>query len=546
MPTLTSNEAWEEELQRFVEFGVLLNRKMRVYLVAYLQHKLGLEHEPPMPIFDTYLDYFTQALDGIFGDELVEMLQDKEVLARQVAVETLKWLRKTHQKVQSEHPYGTEKDRLEMWSITPMFRFVERWPHLTTFLNDNYGRHELDASFYKVQFKDLIQEKPLNEIPEESQKRIDLLWNDLLAQWDALLHAKILHYQLNVLEDEQQTFQETLESRIEEYQKFSSLIGPFAEYLGRYWDSSREPLSETNFDVLEQYEEFLRQEDSVRELADLLGRMRQAEIELEEEVYENVIVSHYWEERTHAKGPFEGVHHSNDLSVMLSSEAALLSDSATENLFLAKYADQQLLTLRYDNRERVTSKHHFSETHERVKRKEKGPFIICVDTSDSMYGTPEHIAKVLCFALLKMAAKDNRRAYLINFSVGVRTIDLYDIANSLDEIVSFLQMSFYGGTSITLPMYEVLRQLETESYRDADVLVISDFIMYRVEEDILRSIRYFQENQGTQFHCLTLSSQPLESFVEVFDTNWIYDPEDKGIIRELASDMATVRARMRM
>lgn len=546
MPTLTSNEAWEEELQRFVEFGVLLDRKTRVYLVAYLRHKLGLDAEPPTPIFDTYLDYFTQALDGIFGNELVEMLQDKEVLARQVAVETLKWLRKTHQKVQSSHPYHTEKDRIQMWSITPMFRFVERWKHLTNFLDTTYQRHELDASFYKVQFEELVQERALSNIPGESVQRIDLLWNDLLAQWDALLHAKILHYQLNVLEDEQQTFQETLEARIEEYQKFSSLIGPFAEYLGRYWDSSREPLSQTNFDVLEKYEEFLQQEDSVRELAELLGRMRQAEIEMEEEVYEHVIVSHFWEESTQAKGPFEGVHHSDDLSVMLSSEASMLSDPVAEDLFYAKYADKQLLTLKYNNREQVTSQHHFSESYERVKRKEKGPFIICVDTSDSMHGTPEYIAKILCFALLKMAAKDNRRAYLINFSVGIRTIDLYDIANSLDEIVGFLQMSFYGGTSITLPMYEVLRQLETESYRDADVLVISDFIMYRVEEDILRSIRYFQENQGTQFHCLTLSNQPLESFVDVFDTNWLYNPDDKGIIREIAANMQTVRARMRM
>ena len=142
-----------------------------------------------------------------------------------------------------------------------------------------------------------------------------------------------------------------------------------------------------------------------------------------------------------------------------------------------------------------------------------------------------------------MAAKDNRRAYLINFSVGVRTIDLHDIANSLDEIVAFLQMSFHGGTSITLPMYEVMKQLETENYQDADVLLISDFIMYSIEDDILRSIRFFQEHQNTQFHSLTLSEQVLEPILQVFDSSWVYDPNDKGILPALAENIKVVAGR---
>ncbi|MEL6733535.1 MAG: hypothetical protein AAFP83_20545, partial [Bacteroidota bacterium] len=78
-----------------------------------------------------------------------------------------------------------------------------------------------------------------------------------------------------------------------------------------------------------------------------------------------------------------------------------------------------------------------------------------------------------------------------------------------------------------------LRQLQTESYRDADVLVISDFIMYKIEDDILARIKYHQQNNGTQFHSLTLHEDPNAEVIIQFDTNWVYDPEGKGIIREL-------------
>ena len=65
------------------------------------------------------------------------------------------------------------------------------------------------------------------------------------------------------------------------------------------------------------------------------------------------------------------------------------------------------------------------------------------------------------FAILKMAAEENRRAFLVNFSVGIQVLDLHDISRSLDDIAKFLQMSFYSGTSIPLALIEVLRQLET-------------------------------------------------------------------------------------
>ena len=54
----------------------------------------------------------------------------------------------------------------------------------------------------------------------------------------------------------------------------------------------------------------------------------------------------------------------------------------------------------------------------------KGPMIVCLDTSASMYGTPERISSTL-ISLLEETAEDlERDCFLIDFSVSTRAIDL--------------------------------------------------------------------------------------------------------------------------
>ena len=105
-------------------------------------------------------------------------------------------------------------------------------------------------------------------------------------------------------------------------------------------------------------------------------------------------------------------------------------------------------------------------------------------------------------------------------------------------------MSFYGGTDATLALNEAIRQLGNNDYEDADVLVVSDFIMHRLREDIFQQIAHYQQNKGTQFHCLTLGDYSNEQVLSFFDTNWSYDPKGKGVIRSLTrglEDISSVR-----
>lgn len=537
-----------QEFDRFIEFGQLLDRSTRKYLVRYLQQKIDADAvvsiESLDDLKDDYFQYFKKALDELFGiNGLLDIIQNNPTNAKQIVLDTLYWMRKSYEKARVKNPFEEETTRLESWSVTPLRVFVLRWVYLIDYLRQIYREDDLPINFYRDRFKNLISVKELANLPEESQQRLELLFTDLLAQWDALLHAKLLDYQLKKLEEDREQFMQLVEAKVQEYQQLMKLVSPFAEYLGNYWDMSRELWKSTSFDVVRQYDDLLKNEKSIQQLADLLGKMREAEIEMEEEAFERTIIRQEWIVDEEAKSEIVGVEESDNLSHILSSEVALLSDEATETLFLKKYADKNLLTFRYEDRKLVKSEDHLTEIHQKVKQREKGPFIICVDTSESMMGTPEQIAKVLCLGILKMAAKDNRRAYLINFSIGIETLDLFDISNNLDSIAKFLNKSFYGGTDISLPLYEALRQLQQNDYEDADVLVISDFIMYKIDEEVLKQVRFQQQNKNTQFHSLTLSKEPNPYVLEYFDTNWVYDPKERGIIKSLTQGLKTIAER---
>ena len=530
------------EYERFIEFGELLDRKMRQYLVQYLQHKFqGVPLDLPT-LKEDYFLYFQSALDDLAAiPNIHDLLGNQQMLQERIILDTLRWLRKTYQKVKTKHPYQQELDRLGNWAITPLHVFYGRWSILISYLSQQYSKEEIEIPFFRHQFQQLIDEAKGKAKTPEAKPKIEMLLTDILAQWDARLHAKILAFQLQQLEKERETFIELMEAKVTEYKQLTQLLNPFTDYLG--WDMSRSLWQKASFDLLNKYHDLLADEQSLQELADLLGSMREAEIEIEERRLEKTIVKQEWVKDEFSKAEIVGIHESDDLNNLLSSEISLLADEDTSSIFLKKYVDKGLLSFRYEEEKLVKSKDNWIEIQQGIRQKEKGPFIVCVDTSESMRGRPEQVAKTLCLGILKMAIRENRRAYLINFSIGIKTLDLYDISNSMDELAAFLGMSFYGGTDISLPLYEAVRQLQTENYEDADVLVISDFIMYKVDKRVLEDIRHHQQNRGTQFHSLTLSDEPNTFILEQFDTNWQYNPKEKGIMRALSHELAALGKR---
>ena len=139
-----------QEYQRFIEFGNLLDKRMRMYIVQYLQNKFEPDRFVIPDLNDQYYEYFQKALDDIFLiDGLLDLTKVNSKIRRQVILDTLYWLKKVYKKVRTKNPYQDEQQRLEGWSVTPMKAFVNRWSALPTYLNGLYTRDQLDTIFFQ-------------------------------------------------------------------------------------------------------------------------------------------------------------------------------------------------------------------------------------------------------------------------------------------------------------------------------------------------------------------------------------------------------------
>ena len=221
---------------------------------------------------------------------------------------------------------------------------------------------------------------------------------------------------------------------------------------------------------------------------------------------------------------------------MLPAEAALLSADITEPLFYKKFAEKKLQTFQYEAKTLSYQEEQFQNRRQKAKEEPKGPFIMCVDTSGSMHGTPETVAKTLSFALLKTAVREGRKCYLISFSTDIETLDLTDMKNNLDKLIEFLSMSFNGGTDAAPAMQQALRMLETEDYKKADVVMVSDFVLDGFDKQTKNKLKAAKENK-TKFHSLVIGQSGNKNAIEEFDSNWEYNTDKQGSVLTLVKDL---------
>jgi uncharacterized protein with von Willebrand factor type A (vWA) domain len=524
---------------RFINFGTIADEATRKQIAESIYEALREKTNLPAGLSNADTDNFASAIENILNNETMRELCAKDTgLAEQVTRDILDFINKTKRQIQkTENPFEAEQCLLDNFKATEKTDFEKNWETTAPVIQENYERQSLDTEFYYNEFQKSLE--PPKEKKDKNAVSFQSVKEHFLEKWGGLLFSKKLQWELNLIEEQRKQFCEELYQKIEDLKKLQEILAPFTGELGRLWDMSRGRWQKVNFDVLKKYAELLQRDESLRELAEMLGRMRQAEREYEEEVFADLKIIPKWKAEHAAKSELVGIYESDDISSMLPAEAALLSDETTELLFYKKFAEKKLQTFEYQAKVLSLEEEQFQNKRQKAKEDKKGPFIICVDTSGSMHGTPETVAKTLCFALLKTAVRDNRKCYLISFSTAIETLDLTDIKNNLDKLIEFLSMSFNGGTDATPAMREALRMLETEDYKKADVVMVSDFIMSGFDEETKGKIKTAKENK-TKFHSLVIGESGNKNTIEEFDSNWMYNFNDKGSVLQLVKDIHSV------
>ena len=403
------------------------------------------------------------------------------------------------------------------------------------FLKKTYRRKDLNLTEFNKQLDEIK-----NTIFEKDAKKVELFNNTLICRLkeDFTIEKSLL--QIEQIDKKRKQFLEELYKEIEKFKEFLKLIEPFVDNTksyGRLWDLSKGKWKGINFNMLKEYGELLNKRKELVELAEVLGRYRKAEMELKEEEYTNWKVTNKFKINHSGKSELIGITESNDLNNLLASEIALFSDLSTESIFFKKFSEKKLQSYQFIDKESYKSSQSFNDKKQVQVEKDKGPFILAIDTSGSMHGEPEFLAKIIAFAITKIAHRDKRKAMLISFSTDYEMFELTDFQNSLSKLIHFLQMSFNGGTDVSGAVKEAVNQMETNNYEKADLLIITDGIFAQPNRGILSSIEGLKQ-RGNKFNTLIIGQSQNASALNFCDNVWFHDlylSDIKSLVRQINS-----------
>ena len=223
-----------------------------------------------------------------------------------------------------------------------------------------------------------------------------------------------------------------------------------------------------------------------------------------------------------------GIFRSGEIMSMLPSEASLLAagrrSPILKKLWHSKRAERGLLSY-----ERVGwMDEEQSNVLDRLEIRPsglQGPLILCLDTSASMSGVREKVAKALVLECVRGAKRQQRQCYLIAFSgrEEVRELELSSDSGHMEPLLEFLAGSFEGGTDLNEPIKRSIELLKGEGerseWRNADVLIVTDSEVPPLERDLKKEIEDLCVEEGVEVHGLIVGPRRTPNFKEIVGTN---------------------------
>lgn len=184
----------------------------------------------------------------------------------------------------------------------------------------------------------------------------------------------------------------------------------------------------------------------LKSIARQLGRLR--------EIYESAKKNSF----AFGRGDKYDIELGGDFTRAISSEYSMLAHPDTAILFARKVQNKTLK--QYRRRERIAEG--------------DSDFIVCIDTSGSMQGDREAWSKAVAMSLMNIAAEKKRNFALINFSSDVQTAVFIHGQYSYEDVFTALEVFQNGGTNFEKPLEEAIRLMDSQDFRNADIVFITD------------------------------------------------------------------------
>ena len=460
---------------------------------------------------------------------LLDFAKTQTSLEESIKKEIVEWTEKTNKILEKENPFVEEaifNQRIE--KISPQDLQKEINNNISAYNKISSVKNfkpNIDLNFYKTSFEKNVSTDKKKKSEKKIAEENEILSRNIKAEMQKELIRRKTEWELAQIEEQRKKLLKELYERVEKFKKMFERLKSFTKNFGRLWDLAQGELNDNGFDVLEKYAELLQDDEGLSELAKMIGRHHEEEQKFHKELRSKIVIDTVYNPEPAYKGEISGLRLSDSLLDALPSELALYNNPATHQIFKMKYAQKQLLSYSYTRNIEYKKSHEETEEIEVGETIEhKGPMIICVDTSGSMQGTPERVAKTVAFALAQKSLEEERGCYLISFSTGIETMDLssFNSTDGITNLVRFLRMSFNGGTDANPALEYSVKLLKEKDWKNADVLMISDFVMGALGSELEKNIKAQQEKK-CRFFSLAVTSGGNNQVISTFDKNWVYD-----------------------
>jgi len=461
---------------------------------------------------------------------MLDKFKEFEVLNVESVKKTLKekianFNRKLKRSLRIENPYFDNFKELEKQKE----KFKRGDFYLEVFLEDleKYKKVGLDDEKYwekeVKKFEAMVSKSKNPTLDKKLKKNIRLSRKLLLKKWEEKLNYLYEEWKQKRKEELEKEFIKKTKEWLKKREAFYKAVKNLS-FGSDLFSLDEAELSEYDIKEIKKWAEYIENSKELKKIANIIGRMKAAHQNYKEELvkvtkeYVNTI------KKSEFKSEIDGVKLDNDLNLVLPHELALLDNEESEILFFKKFIERSLVCFesiaQKEIEEEIISKVEEEELRKVAKEEEKGPIILAIDTSGSMAGEPEAIAKAISLFIATRAKKEKRDCFLINFSTSIETFE-FNKKKGIKDLITFLKKSFHGGTDVT-PAIKYAVNLMKDKYKNADLLVISDFIMGDLGNDIRKSIKKAKKNKN-RFYALIIGAYSKDSKIQDFDKTWIFN-----------------------
>ena len=213
--------------------------------------------------------------------------------------------------------------------------------------------------------------------------------------------------------------------------------------------------------------ERIRRSDKLKKFTDIIGKFKESAIVEQKK------------KAKHGAVEIKGVTTGDKIQDTLPSDRMNLCNDTTKGDFYRRMSEHGLLQY----------------SKESNKQKNKGPIIVCVDTSGSMQGDEEIWSKALTVGILEVAQMQKRDfACIIYSSHADKPIVIKKDEIAPQKIIDCAERFHNGGTSFEAPLNEALELIKDSTFKNADIVFITDGDCY-VSDNFSRKFKQIKEDK---------------------------------------------------